>query len=343
VPASAVEELLARSGLSGNRRESAFTVLAADRATLRTAFVELRAGGKRFIWELRPFNTWPFLRLAGEEGLLLLGRPWMLNWLSEGFHYRAMGVAQAEDAASGGRCDHVQHYTAYAGQVFEAYCLDLASGSLPEPTIVLGEQRYGKGGGKKTSDIAVLDGRTLVLFEVNARRVGAEPLLSGDPLDAAGELGKLLVKKIDQLGVSVGALLDNSATLPCVEIAAVERIIPVVVSAGRLWQTGNLWEYLDASRDSEKCKPFEDARVLPLQALDPAEFEQLLALAHYGASLGDLLARKASGQYRHRDVAAWLQDEKPIADTNVRLPAIEATFAKMMGELGPLFGVEDKD
>jgi hypothetical protein len=342
VPAGVVEELLERAGLGGERRESALAVLAVDRATFRRAFTELGASGKRFIWELRPFNTWPFLRLAADNGLLLLGRPWMLNWLSEGFHYRALRVAQADDAAGAhGRHDHVQRYTAYAGQVFETYCLNLAREALREPTLVLGEQRYGKGGGHKTSDIAVFDGRNLILFEANARRVGAEPLLSGDPLDASDELGKLLVKKINQLGVAVGALQDSSAVLPGIEMAAVERIIPVVVSAGRLWQTGNLWDYLDRSRDLEKCKSFGDKRVLPLQALDPAEYEQLLALAYGGASLGDLLARKAAGPYRHRDLAAWLKDERPVANTLVRLPAIEATFATMMSELEPLFGVTD--
>lgn len=237
------------------RRESALAVLAATRAEFRAEFSELGAGGKRLIWELRPFNTWPFLRLSNEEGLLLLGRPWMLNWLGEGFHYRAMRVAQSEDASrAGGRGDHVQRYTAYAGQVFESYCLSLAGGAIALPALVLGEQRYGKGGGKKTSDVAVLGGENLMLFEVNARRVGAEPLLSGDPLDATNELKKLLVKKIDQLGVAVGAPLSGSAGLPGVEIDGIARIIPVVVSAGRLWQTGTLWDYLDRSRDAEKCK-----------------------------------------------------------------------------------------
>jgi hypothetical protein len=341
VNAAALEELLSRAGFGGERRESALSVFAATRAEFRAEFSELGAGGERLIWELRPFNTRPFLRLSGDEGLLLLGRPWMLNWLGEGFHYRAMRVAQSEDAGrAGGRGDHVQRYTAYAGQVFEAYCLSLARGVITPPALVLGEQPYGKGGGRKTSDVAVLEGEDLVLFEINARRVGVEPLLSGDPLDATNELKKLLVKKIDQLGVAVGALLDDSAALPGVEMDRVGRIIPVVVSAGRLWQTGTLWDYLDRSRDAEKCKSFEDERVAPLQALDPGEYEALLAYADRGESIAGLLARKADGPYRHRDLAVWLEDEKPVADIKVRLPAIEASFEAMMGELGALFELD---
>lgn len=130
----------------------------------------------------------------------------MLSWLSEGFHYRAMRAAQAADAAGAdGRADHVQRYTAYAGQVFEVLLPSPRTRRRPEPALVTGEQRYGKGGSQKTSD------------------------------------------------------------------------------------------YLDRSRDAAKCKPFEDQRVLPLQALDAGEYERLLALAFHGSPLGELLARKASG------------------------------------------------
>ncbi len=34
----------------------------------------------------------------------------------------------------------------------------------------------------------MLNGEDLILFEANARRVGAQPLVSGDPLDATAEL-----------------------------------------------------------------------------------------------------------------------------------------------------------
>ncbi len=58
-----VSELLAATGLS-DRRAQAFAVISGDRERLTAAFAELRAEGKRFIWELRPFNGSPFLRLA---------------------------------------------------------------------------------------------------------------------------------------------------------------------------------------------------------------------------------------------------------------------------------------
>jgi hypothetical protein len=88
----------------------------------------------------------------------------------------------------------------------------------------------------------------------------------------------------------------------------VKRIFPVVVAAGRLWQTSNLWDYLDHARDPDKCKSFEDGRVQPLR-FDAGDYEQLLALAHHGSNLPDLLARKTSGPYRHRDLAVWLNQD----------------------------------
>jgi hypothetical protein len=337
VPPATVAELLERTGLA-DRAEAALAVISADREALQRAFAELHAHGKRFMWELRPFNTSPFLRLKDNRGLVLLGRPWILSWLGEGFHYRAIRVAQAEDAAeSGGRTDHVQRYTAFAGQVFEKYCLSLAEDGLPAPAVVMGEQQYGRGGGQKTSDVAVIVGEDLVLFEVNARRVGAEPLLTGDPLDASNELTKLLVKKINQLGVSVAALLSSDATLPGIDVVDVKRIFPVVVAAGRLWQTSNLWGYLDHARDPDKCKSFDDDRVQPLQVLDVGEYEQLLTLAHHGSNLPDLIARKTSGPYRHRDLAVWLNQDPQAPDSKARLPAIEATFDAMMAALKPVF------
>ena len=334
-PLEGIAKVLEVAGLK-DRSDAALDVLSADREGFRSAFAELAASGRRFIWELRPFNTTPFLRVDG-GGLLLLGRPWMRGWLSEGFHYRAMRVAQHEDRVrAGGSADHVQRYTAFSGQIYETYCLELARLAVPSPARVFGDERYGKGGGQRTSDVAFVVEKSLVLFEVNARRVGAEPLLTGDPQDATNELAKLLVKKINQLGVSIGALLADNARLPDVDMDDVQRVIPVVVSAGRLWQTEHLWAYLDGARDSEKCLSLADPRVEPMQALDASEFETVLALAERGEDIADLLARKASGLYRDRDLFAFLEAEGPALDPAPRLQAVEATFRTMTDEFRPL-------
>jgi hypothetical protein len=64
-------------------------------------------------------------------------------------------------------------------------------------------------------------------------------------------------------------------------------------------------------------------------------------LAYHGDHLGELLARKASGPYRHRDLAVWLEEDTPVANHHVRLPAAEAIFQSMISELEPLFGARN--
>jgi hypothetical protein len=321
-----VAEMLRRGGFIG-RETQALAITSADRSRFRAEFADLAAESERYAWELRPFKRWPFLRLQDDGGLLLLGRPWLLSWLGEGFHYRAMRVAQSEDAEkASGREDHVQRYTAFAGQAFEAYCLRLAKDYTPQPAIVLGEQGYGKGAGKKTSDIAIAIGDDLILFEANARKVSAVPLVTGDPQDATLELTKLLIKKVNQLGVSIGALLAGRATLPGVDMDRVKRIFPVVVAAGNLWHTSHLWNYIDETRDETKCAPFADERVKPLQVADAAAYETLIGLARGGHSLPAILEHKTDGAWLHRDWAVWLKEDKRSPGQPDRLPSIIATF-----------------
>jgi hypothetical protein len=331
-----VSEILSRAGLHGRETE-ALKLISASRAELQDAFADLQARGKRFVWELRPFNTTPYLRL-NDGGLLLLGRPWMLSWLGEGFHYRAMKMAQADDASEArGRTDHVQNYTAYTGHVFEQYCLRHARAALGDRSTVLGEQAYGQHLDKLTSDVAVLSGTDLILFEANARRVGAEPVVSGDPLQAAQELSKLLVKKIDQLASCMQALLSGEAQLLEITIDSVKRLWPVVVAAGHVWQTQHLWGHLESARDAEKAKVFDDPRAQPLQLLDASDFEMLLALTQ-STDLPKILKRKTSGPYRHRDLAVWLSEDPKAPDRDVRLPGVQAIWQEMIHEAKAVFG-----
>ncbi len=340
IPGHTVTELLVRAGLH-DREQSALAIISASRAELQAGFADLKASGRRYAWECRPFASAPFLRVA-DGGLVLLGRPWILSWLGEGFHYRAMRVAQTEDASrSEGRANHVQNFTAYTGQVFERYCLKLAQEAFRPPAVVLGEQQYGKGGGSKTSDIVVSFGQDLVLFEANARRVGAEALVTGDPLEATEELTRLLVKKINQLGTCIAALLSGNAAIPGVDVARVKRIWPIVVSQGHVWQTANLWTYLDTARDAEKCKSLGAAKVQPLQVMDARDLEKLLALAAQGNDLSRLLRRKVGGPYQRRDLAVWLHEDPRAPSDEARLPALKAVWNAMTEEVRDVFGPDE--
>lgn len=170
-----------------------------------------------------PSSAGRFLRLASGD-LLLLGRPWLLSWLGEGFHYRAMTHGQQL------KPPQVLKYTTYVGEVVERYALELAEATFAAPVRVFGEQPYrSTDGDAYTSDVAVASGEDLVLFEVHSRRVAATAAVSGDAVGATTEVSRLLVGKAEQLGVCVHALLEGHATLPSVDIAGVRRIWPIVV------------------------------------------------------------------------------------------------------------------
>lgn len=316
-----VDDLLVKLGWDHIGRD--LPVLSSTRNEFRAKFTALGGDSATYAWELRPFKLTPFVRFASGD-LVLLGSSMLLSWLGEGFHYRAMTYAQqSEDEKT------LRRYTTYQGEIVETYALDLAETAVAVPTIVMGEQRYHKGGEQKTSDVAVIEGSDLVLFEVHARRVAATAGVTGSAVEATTEVSKLLVTKANQLGRCIGHLLDGTATLPGVDIGAIKRIWPVVVSVGYVLQSPNLWAYLTSALDPDKTKALADARVQPLQLLTIDDFEKLLGLVSSGESLSSMLARKTRGDFRDRDLSASLHGDPQARSDKPRHPALEARWQEM--------------
>lgn len=140
------------------------------------------------------------------------------------------------------------------------------------------------------------------------------------------------MKKADQLGPYVAALLRGEATLPGIDISQIERIWPIVVSVGHVMQTRTLWEYLYANMDKTKSAPLADPLVQPLQVLDISDYEKLFGLVEAGESLPGMLAHKASGLYRERDFAAWLHSPGAPSD-EPRLSVLERRWEEMTDRL----------
>jgi hypothetical protein len=325
VLASHLDELLVKLGLDEKSRQ--VPVISASRGEFQQRFAMLGGGRDAFGWELRPFKTAPFLRLEGGD-LLLLGVPWLQSWLGEGFHYRAMTHAQRKLSQS-----EQLRYTRFVGEAVERYALDLAQAAVKSPARVIGEQRYGKGGEKRTSDVAIVSGADLILFEVHARRVAAGVAVTGITAEATAEVSKLLVKKVDQLGACVGALLDGTAVLPDVDLGEVQRVWPVVVSAGHLMQTRDLWGYLRDSIDPVKTRSLGRGKVQHLQLLDLEDYEKLLGIVEAGQTLPAMLARKAAGPFRERDFAAWLHGDTAAPSDQPRLSLLEARWEEMSDQV----------
>ena len=319
-----VKDLLAKVGL--DRYSTSVPIISSSRAEFRERFHAFGGGVSSFGWEQRPFKSTPFLRL-GNGDLVLLSPPWLLSWLGEGFHYRALTHAQSQSTNASAK------YTRFAGEVTERYALDLAEAAAPSSVAVMGEQRYGSGGGQRTSDVAILFGRDLLVFEIHARRVGGTAAVTGGAAEATLEVSRLLVGKIDQLGVAIGALVSEDASLPGVEMTKVDRIWPIVVSASYVRQSPRLWKYLRSAMDAEKTASLRDPPVRPLQVLDIEAYERLMGLMEAGEDVPNLLARKTASEYRDRDLAVWLNEDASAPAETPRMTLLAERWDAMADEV----------
>lgn len=311
-----VDDLLRKLGWL-DRRDEALRIFSATRDELKREFVAAGANSAELAWETRPIMRHPFLRCE-DGGLILLSPRAMLAWLGEGFHYRLLEAAQRRNTDQQRTISRA--FTAYAGRLFEAYALQLTESAHPgrRPVgggRVFGEQPYGPGGQKMTSDVAVDLGLDLVLVEVSVSRLRADTLIIGNTEGVESDLDRMLIEKVHQLDDCITALIEGDAEFPDVDLSLVHRIWPVVVTAGEIAQVDPLWAYLDERADRYLKQP----KVQPLTLLDIEDYEQLLGLVEQGAALHDLLALKNSPEYQRYELAIWL-DKDPRAPKLDRPP-----------------------
>ncbi len=314
IEAQNVDDLLVKLGWE-DRREQALAAIAADRETFQREFVEFGNSLSDLAWEVRPFMRHPFLRTE-EGGLLLLSPRALLSWLSEGFHYRLLRSAERR---AGTDRKLSRAYTAFAGELVEEYALELVRSVHPGQRPVgggrvYGEQPYGqkrgnRNGASKTSDIAIDLGLDLVLIEISASRLRAETLRIGDMNSVTYDLERMVIKKIRQLDHCIHALVTGRATIPAqgpeVNIDRVERIWPVVVTAGNLTQSRALWEHIRGNTRGTLTQP----KVQPLTLLDIDDLEALCGFIEHGHALPDMLAAKTAPAYRNLELAVWVQHD----------------------------------
>jgi hypothetical protein len=329
-----VDDLLVKLGWE-DRREPALAAIAADREAFQSDFAQDGDRLSRLAWEVRPFMRHPFLLLE-EGGLLLVSPRAVLSWLSEGFHYRLLDSAQRR---AGKDRKLSRNYTAFVGELVEEYALELVrsvhQGQRPVGSgRVYGEQPYGrkrgnKKGADKTSDIAIDLGLDLVLIEASGSRLRAETLLSGDMKSVTYDLERMVVKKIRQLGHCIHALLAGRAQIPAdkpdVDMDRVERIWPVVVTAGNLTQTGALWQHIHSKTEGA----LNQLKVQPLTLLDIDDLEALCGFIEYGHALPDMLAAKTTPPYRELELAVWVQHDPAAPPEDHSRPSyVEAVWGR---------------
>lgn len=325
------------------RREAFFDLVSADRETLRQEFADDGGDIQHVAWERRPLMRNPFLRCSN-DGLMLLSPRSLQTWLGDGFYYRLLDAAQRRSEGDPKRKLSGQ-FTAYAGQLLEVYALALMrSVYAPEQNPISGvrvyaEQLYGRGGGNKTSDVAVLAGDTdLVLIEVSNARVRADTLVSAAQEDAIQDVQRMLVEKIRQLDNCITALQSDNqrrkASIPAenpeVDMKRVQRIWPVLVTAGNVTQSVPLWSHLDEATVGKLTQ----RGVQPLTLLSVEDYETLCYLIENQHGLIEILGAKTSPPFAQRELAIWLRDD-PAAPKNIigRPKLVESTWHKTFEQI----------
>ena len=310
-------------------------MLAATRDEYAAAFAELPGGIEAVAWERRPFLQRPFLRF--ENGQWMLIAPRMISsWMGEGILHRVIESAQ--------RRNESLRASRFVGALFERYCLDLARSAFPghRPVgggRVHGEQPYEMRQGRRlTSDIAIDLGTDLVLVEVVSARLTAEMQVFGNAELLERNLERMLFKKIRQIGDVVSHVLEGTATVPGVEPTQIQRVWPVIVTAGELMQTELLWDQIDASIPNA----LRQACVAALNVFDIGDFELLLALISDGQSLTEILRRKSEGRYRRLEISRFAFDELRI-DPLLRLPVIEERWNTLLDEAQAALDLSEDD
>ncbi len=71
------------------------------------------------------------------------------------------------------------------------------------------------------------------------------------------------------------------------------------------------------------------ARPPQLQLLDIADYEKLLGLAEAGEDILVMLARKAAGPFRERDLAAWLHGDRAAPSDESRPSRLESRWEEI--------------
>lgn len=292
-------------------------LLTADREWYRRAFADALAEAEGDVaslaWERRPFWRRPLLRCSSGQWLLVTPHA-LDDWLGSGFFHRALECARRREIPL--------QFTQFFGRLVEAYALDLVESVYPNDRSVAGgrvhgEQVYDRGQ-QKTSDVAVDLGPDLVLVEVVSRRLTAALLVRGDPALMHDNLERMLYAKMGQLGRVVQAIVDRRAAIPEVDVRHVERIWPVLVTAGELMQTEFLWQRIDEKMPAA----LTDGRVRPLTVLDLEELEVLCGLVAQGWHMPEVLGRKAEGPYARLELGRFVTEDLHLPNT-VRPPIVE--------------------
>ena len=299
---SLVEPDALRTTAFRDRMNDVCGVLAASRGWYREAF----AGAESLTsiaWETPPFMQRPFLELSSGQLALISPRS-IITWLSDGFYYRLLEAAQRRN-----RPERKMSlaYTEFVGELLEEWALAVVRSAYPGERLpgggrVFGEQPYGNN--LLTPDVAIDLGTDLVLIEVRSGYLNRRLRVSGDVDDFNRDLDRVVLRKVRQLGDRIGDLLSGRAVMPDVDIALVERVWPILVTAD-ITQTEPLHDLIEAALP----EIYGDWRVQSLLVCDPEDLELLIGMVEGGSSLTDILNRRQNGRFARLELKRWVLED----------------------------------
>jgi hypothetical protein len=276
-------------------------------------------------WASLPFLERPFLRLPDDRLLLVAPRA-IEAWAVHGVHYRLLEAARTRDRRRG-----AQHFTAFAGEVFEEYVLELLEQEherTRSAARVLRAQPLPGGG--ETCDALVVSGDDIVLIEISSRRVTAETRVTGDPGALRKDMLMLAVKRVRQLHATVEAL--RAGQIKALDGRQFARVFPLVVNVEPLRWTPMLHAYLRREVPGLLRQP----GVQPLQFAEVEKLEALLsALAR--APLATLIATKINLAGVDADFQMWLS-RSPIAPSVDRPSTTDEALRRAQAAMGHVLG-----
>lgn len=273
--------------------------LSAPRAWFQERFAEGDQTVRDVAWEVVPFMRRPFLRLQSDR--LALSSPGaMTNWLGFGIYDRLRLSARDRKTK---KSDTLSLFGAAYGDLVEDYVLDLVKSVYPNGG-VYGDEPYGKGGGKRTPDVAIFTGSDLVLIEVRSGFLSPWLLSSGDVREFTDQLDRLVFRKIEQLGRRVADLRLKTARIGEIDIDKVHRIWPVLITAD-LTITEHLWKLIDAVVPA--ALKLENVQKLVLGDIE--DLELLMGLVEEGHDLVEMLDARQTSGYGELELKRWVLEE----------------------------------
>lgn len=289
--------------------------LSGSREYFQQGFARSRDDPIRLAWDMTPFLRKPFLMLE-DEALLLLSPRALHSWLTDGVHYRLLDRA----IAVGRR----ERFSAFVGHLFESYVLEVLAAGLAGCTAgegrVHGEQRYS--GDQRTSDVAIDYGVDLVLCEVVSTRLPLGVRAEADQSELDVFLKRTILDKLSQLDRVVNDLVRGAAHIPGVDMAAVERVWPVLINVGEVVEGEALWSFING-----QAIGLRQTSCRPLTLLGVDEVETLAGMAATGENVVSILSAKQRDNYGELGFRRWLADTRDTAPP--RLPVLEARWDRM--------------